>query len=135
MRSKILTGAMALALAATTGLATTAPASAHYARGYWNPGYAYAPGYTYRYRHRHGTGDYGQYNGSRYTGYRYYGPGRHGHCFQTCPDRNGSENGGSCHRVELGCNPQTRPFGGSVLQRCRSRFTCSQDVLANHLAP
>jgi hypothetical protein len=38
MRSKILTGAAALTLATTAGLATTAPASAQYAQ--WNPGYA-----------------------------------------------------------------------------------------------
>ena len=40
MRSKILTGAAAFTLAATAGLATTAPASAQFVE--WNPGYAAA---------------------------------------------------------------------------------------------
>ncbi len=40
MRSKILTGAAAFALATTAGLVTTAPALAHYAQ--WNPGYVAA---------------------------------------------------------------------------------------------
>jgi hypothetical protein len=104
MRSKILTGAAAFALATTAGLATTASASAHYAR--WSPGHVaadiaggivggavaaatfpfWAPGYN-------GFYDYPGYPGYAYTpdyvyqpGYAYvpgyrYGPyeGRHWH--------------------------------------------------------
>ncbi len=117
MRSKILTGAAAFALAATAGLAMTAPASARHMHARWTPGYVAAgiaggivggalatatapfwgPSYygypgSYDPGYAYGPGfaygpGYGPYQGYRYSGYRYYGPGRYGHCFQTCPDR------------------------------------------------
>jgi hypothetical protein len=115
MTSKILTGAMAFALATTAGLATTAPASARHA--HWNPGYvaadaagsliggalatattpfwatgyygypaSYSPDYAYGPGYTYAPA-YG-YGYRRYGRYRgYYGYGRYRRCFQTCPDR------------------------------------------------